>query len=104
MARWGSLALTLALVFVLQMPARAASPFADWSAIVVAGDWRAHSGRPSEAFDNARHDIGQALITAGFQPQNLREFSVRPGRYRDHPAKATVDGIYDALVGLTAGG
>src|SRR5690242_481138 len=107
MARRASLALALVLslvvAFVGQGAARAAapaaapvaaSPFADWAAVVVAGDWRAHSGAASEAFDNARRDVGQALLGAGFRPQNLREFSVRPARYRDHPGKSSVDGIY----------
>ena len=31
----------------------AAGPFSDWAAVVVAGDWHAHTGGPSEAFDNA---------------------------------------------------
>lgn len=78
-------------------PFAARSPFADWAAVVVAGDWHASSGRPSEAFDNARRDVGAALRAAGFQPQNLREFSVRPARYRPRPAHSDIDGIYAAL-------
>ena len=62
---------------------RAASPFGDWAAVVVAGDWHAHSGGPSEAFDNARRDVAQALSAPGFAPANLRQFSVRPERYKD---------------------
>lgn len=64
-------------------PARAAGPFSDWAAIVVAGDFHAHSGADSEAFDNARREVGRALVSLGFSPQNLREFSVRPDRYPD---------------------
>ena len=75
----------------------AVSPFASWAAVVVAGDWHAHSGGPSEAFDNARHDVGEALVAAGFRPQNLREFSVRPGRYQPHPAHSDLQAIYDGL-------
>ena len=44
--------------------------------------WHAHSGGPSEAFDNARYDVSQALQRVGFAPQNLRQFSVRPERYK----------------------
>jgi Peptidase C13 family len=88
--------------------AQAASPFADWSAVVVAGDWHAHDGGPSEAFDNARRDVTLALNKVGFQPQNIRQFSVRPERYKDtRPEKAELRGIYNALVdlsGRTAGG
>jgi hypothetical protein len=42
-------------------PAAAAGAFGDWSAVVVAGDWHAHSGGPSEAFDNARRDVTRAF-------------------------------------------
>ncbi len=82
--------------------ARAASPFADWAAIVVAGDWHAHSGGPSEAFDNARHDVSKALERAGFEAANLRQFSVRPERYKDPGlGKSDPKAIFDAMVDLT---
>ncbi len=83
-------------------PALAASPFADWAAVVVAGDWHAHSGGPSEAFDNARHDVSLALERAGFAPANLRQFSVRPERYKDAAlAKSDPNVIFNAMVDLT---
>ncbi len=59
----------------------ATSQFADWAAVVVAGDYHAHSGVPTEAFDNARHDVTQALIKAGFAPGHIQQFSVRPKNY-----------------------
>lgn len=78
--------------------ARAASPFADWATVVVAGDWHAHSGGPSEAFDNARRDVTAALERAGFDAHNVRQFSVRPERYKDgHPGKSDIQTIYDGL-------
>jgi hypothetical protein len=84
-------------------PAAAGSMFADWSAVVVAGDWHAHSGGPSEAFDNARRDVSHALEQAGFSPQNLRQFSVRPERYKDPGLqKSAPQAIYNTLVDLTA--
>jgi hypothetical protein len=83
-------------------PAAAASPFADWAAVVVAGDWRAHNGGPSEAFDNARRDVSTALERAGFDRANLRQFSVRPERYQDtRPAKSDPETIYNSMVALT---
>ncbi|CAN7226406.1 peptidase C13 [Phenylobacterium sp. LjRoot219] len=88
-------------------PPDPAAPFADWAAVVVAGDWHASSGRPSEAFDNARRDVGAALRSAGFQPQNLRELSARPARYRPRPAHSDIDSVYAALselAGRTQGG
>lgn len=79
-----------------------ASPFSDWAAVVIAGDWHAHSGGPSEAFDNARRDVSSALEHAGFQPANLREYSVRPERYKDHPGKTDLQTIYGDLSELTS--
>jgi hypothetical protein len=81
----------------------ASSPFANWAAVVIAGDWHAHSGGPSEAFDNARRDVAKALEAAGFAPQNVRQFSVRPDRYKDtHPDKSDLTTIYADLTELTA--
>jgi hypothetical protein len=105
--RLAGFAVCLAVWLGLFVPAQAAppfaaSPFADWTAVVVAGDAHAHDGGPSEAFDNARRDVARALRRAGFEAQNLREFSVRPGRYRPAPAHADAEGVYDALLELTA--
>jgi hypothetical protein len=76
--------------------------------VVVAGDWHAHGGRPSEAFDNARRDVTKALIRAGFQSQNIRQFSVRPERYKDtRPLRADlplIQGAMTDLAGRSAGG
>ena len=81
----------------------AASPFSDWSWVVVAGDWHAHSGGPSEAFDNTRRDVIREFEQAGFEAANLKQFSVRPERYPDaHPEKSTPQAIYDAMADLTA--
>jgi len=97
------LALTLGILWLAQSQPAAASPFSDWSAVVVAGDWHAHSGGPSEAFDNARRDVSLALERAGFEPANLRQFSVRPERYKDAAlTKSEPQAIYDALADLTA--
>ena len=67
------LALLAGLWFAAFAAPAAAGPFDDWAAVVVAGDWHAHSGGPSEAFDNARRDVSTALERAGFLAQNLRE-------------------------------
>lgn len=101
----------LTLIAVLWLAAAGGAPaavFADWSAVVVAGDWHASDGGPTEGFDNARRDVTLALGRAGFQAQNIRQFSVRPERYRDtRPEKSELRGIYDALndlSGRAAGG
>ena len=54
------------------------SPFANWAAVIVAADWRAHDMGPSEGFDNARRDLTQAFIRAGFSDANIVQFSARP--------------------------
>jgi hypothetical protein len=84
-------------------PAAAGPAFSDWSALVIAGDWHAHSGGPSEAFDNARRDVTQAFEQAGFDPANLRQFSVRPERYPGVAlTKSSSRAIYDALAEMSA--
>lgn len=87
--------LVAALVHVL--PARAASPFSDWAAVVVAGDFKAHSGAPTEAFDNARRDVAARLEKMGFSHANLRTFSVRPQLYADKPGQSELRAIFEGL-------
>jgi hypothetical protein len=102
------LAFLAALWLATASGAQAASAFSDWSAVVVAGDWHAADGGPSEGFDNARRDVSAALSRAGFPTENIRQFSVRPERYNDtRPAKSELRGIYRALSdlsGRTTGG
>jgi hypothetical protein len=84
------------------LPARAAGPFGDWAAVVVAGDWHAHDGSPSEIFDNARRDVTADLVSLGFQPDNVVQFSVRPENYpRQAPLKTDGTTIANALWDLS---
>ncbi len=94
----------LLLAFGWLQPASAASSFTDWGAIVVAGDWHAHDGSPSEIFDNARRDVTHDLLGLGFAPDNVEEFSVRPGTAAE-PASAQAIGnaLWD-LSNRTSGG
>jgi len=73
--------LAAAVLALCASQAAAAGLFSDWAAIVVAGDWHAHDGSPSEAFDNARRDISGDLVQLGFAPDNVQQFSVRPENY-----------------------
>jgi hypothetical protein len=96
------LLVALALLFLLGSGPARAQALADWSAVVVAGDWHAHDGGPTEAFDNARRDVTLALGRIGFKADNIRQFSVRPERYTDtRPEKTDPRGIYAALVDLS---
>jgi len=101
MGRW--LSIVVGLLAVLSAPAVALaetpkSAFNDWTAIVVAGDWRAHSGGPTEAFDNARRDVAATLGGLGFRPENIVQFSTRPDLYPDtSPRRTTGPAMREAL-------
>ena len=79
-AAFAAIALAL-FCFTAAAPAPA-SPFANWAAVVVAGDHEASDGSPSEGFENARRDISRNLLKLGFAPANLAEFSTKPREYR----------------------
>jgi hypothetical protein len=89
-----------ALLMAAPVPVSAAeSPFARWAAVVVAGDNKASNGAQSEAFDNARRDIVQSLTKVGFDPVNIRQFSVQPQLYPDpKPRLATPIDVGQAMV------
>jgi hypothetical protein len=104
--RQGLIGLVLAAWLGLCGPAFAQSgPLSNWAAVIVAGDWHAHSGKPSAVFDNARRDLAKAFVAAGFAPEHIRQFSV-------HEAAGSVlasrpDVIYaqlKALAGQAPGG
>src|SRR5690348_14740046 len=95
---WSILAFAGALLFA----SAADAGTSDWAAIVVAGDWHAHSGAPSEVFDNARRDITHTLVQIGFRPANIAQFSMRPDRYLDtNPAHSDPRTIATALWDLS---
>jgi hypothetical protein len=88
----------LVLLFSLPPAALAGGPFSNWSAVVVAGDYQAHSGGSTEAFDNARRDVAKTLVGMGFDASAVQQFSVRPKRYpREALGHAEAQTIYDAL-------
>lgn len=103
MRRWVQLGLGLLAAATLTTSVQAAgkpSAFANWAAVVVAGDFHAaHDSEETEAFDNARRDVTTALSTElGFQPANVRQFSVRPERYPEtKPGESTIFNVYDNL-------
>ncbi|HEX6860846.1 MAG TPA: C13 family peptidase [Caulobacteraceae bacterium] len=100
MGAWRTIAGLMAAWMLAAPPtaASAKSPFADWAAVVIAGDWHAHSGGPTEAFDNARRDVAATLPSLGFDKDNIGQFSTRPQRYPDtKPARAGLEPIYETL-------
>ena len=92
--KWRAPAVVLGLTLALAQPAGSAplaapASFADWAAVVVAGDDQgAHDRRPTRAFDNARRDVTAALERRGFSRANIAQFSLHPDQYPvDHAAK-----------------
>ena len=103
MARLMGAILVLAIIWLAAASPAAAADFADWAAVVVSGDSEGAGGGRTEAFDNARRDIAAALLGVGFEPQNLRQFSVDPEADAGAaPAKADLGDIYDAMIDLSA--
>ena len=93
-----------AILGVLALAAPAgANGFADWAAVVVAGDSFAHSGKRSAVFDNGRSAIARELAGIGFKPENIRQLSDRPQKYPDgHPARSTNRNLARELEGGAA--
>ncbi|WP_343698586.1 C13 family peptidase [Caulobacter sp.] len=88
------------VVLLFSPPATARdNAFADWAAVVVAGDYQAHEGGPTEAFDNARRDVSKTLVQLGFDKTAIRQLSVRPQRYpNEAPGRADVKTLREALL------
>jgi hypothetical protein len=97
--RLASLLLAL-LALVLPGPALAGkAAFGDWAAAVVAGDWRGGNGLRIDAFDNARRDLSDALVAAGFAAANIRQFSPDS---RQGVLDATPEGLSKSWFELTS--
>ncbi|HEX4635978.1 MAG TPA: C13 family peptidase [Rhizomicrobium sp.] len=73
--------------------------FSHWAVILVAGDYRAHSGAPSKVFDNARHDLADAFAKIGFAKANMVQFSVD---YDDGTQHSDIGEIASAMQAVAA--
>ena len=73
--------------------------FSHWAVVLVAGDYRAHSGAPSKVFDNGRHDLAEAFGKIGFSKANMVQFSVD---YDDGTQHAGVPDIASAMQSVAA--
>ena len=97
------LALLFAVIWITGTAVAADDPFANWAAIVVAGDHEDSEGNSTEGFDNARRDVSRDLLKLGFTPANLAEFSTHPRRYRGEKLfRSTPNSILDVLQKQTA--
>ncbi len=85
-------AAALALALSCGTARSAPGPFANWAAVVVAGDHYDSDNNPSAGFDNARRAVSRDLLGIGFLPANLVEFSVTPRKYPTEKVLATRPG------------
>ncbi|HEY3814088.1 MAG TPA: C13 family peptidase [Caulobacteraceae bacterium] len=81
-------------------PHAPAGDFANWAAVVIAGDWRGHDGGETQAFENTRRDVSAALVNAGFDPQNVLQYSLRPRKPGDDPKVFVTP--HDVVMGFDA--
>jgi hypothetical protein len=95
--------LTIALV-ALSLPAPANTAFANWVAVVVAGDDHAHNGAPSAIFDNARRGVVHELEASGFGARNTAEFSVARRSDVAYARASTIASTLRMLAGRARGG
>ncbi|NWH07602.1 MAG: peptidase C13 [Alphaproteobacteria bacterium] len=71
--------LALAALFALPPASMAFNAnFSGWAVLVVAGDWRANTGNPTQGFENARREMAASFASLGFLPANIRQLSVKP--------------------------
>lgn len=99
----GAAGAALVVLYATSAMAASATPpseLAEWTAVVIAGDWRAGPGQTTKAFDNGRRDIAKALVGVGFDPSNVLQYSLRPSWPGDDlkvvtSAKTAVSGFID---------
>lgn len=97
------LGLLIAGLLAFAGPAHAQSRFSTWTAAVVAADWRGHDGRPIQAFDNARRDVVQGFLKAGFERANMVDYSLRPDVPHPTTATAALQGVGEAAARAQGG-
>ncbi|MDG2531918.1 C13 family peptidase [Caulobacter endophyticus] len=100
MTRTAGFLISLLVACLATAPAHAEGPFERWAAVVVAGDFRAHSGGATEAFDNARRDVSRSLTALGFPAP--AQFSTRPKRYPSQGVAASDPKSIQAGLALAA--
>lgn len=78
--------------------------FSNWAVVLVAGDYRAHSGAPSKVFDNGRRDLATAFTKLGFRKANMVQFSVDYDEGTEHTAVPEIATSLHSLAGRAKGG
>ena len=94
----------LAICLCLFALPAAAADFSNWAVVLVAGDDHAHSGAPSQVFDNARRDLAKGFASIGFSPANMVQFSVDPAKEAQQTdASGIANGLWDVSDRAKAG-
>lgn len=96
------IAAAMLLMTALATPAGAQSRFDGWAVAVVAGDWRG-GNQPIEAFDNARRDLVQGFLDAGFSRDAMVDYSLRPDVANPTTAQQALAGITEVTGRATRG-
>jgi hypothetical protein len=78
--------------------------FSNWAVLLVAGDYRAHSGAPSKVFDNGRRDLATAFAKLGFKRANMLQFSVDYDEGTEHVAIPDIASELQTLAAHAKGG
>jgi hypothetical protein len=78
--------------------------FSHWAVVLVAGDYRAHSGAPSKVFDNGRHDLAEAFAKIGFSKANTVQFSVDYDDGTQHSSVPEIATALQSVAGRAKGG
>lgn len=81
-----------------------ATDFSHWAVVLVAGDYRAHSGAPSKVFDNARRDLATAFAKIGFRKANMEQFSVDYDQGTQHADMESIASAMQAVAARARGG
>jgi len=78
--------------------------FSNWAVLLVAGDYRAHSGAPSKVFDNGRRDLAAAFAKIGFRRANMLQFSVDYDEGTEHVSIPDIASEFQTLAKRAKGG
>jgi hypothetical protein len=85
-------------------PQSSFTDFGHWAVVLVAGDYRAHSGAPSKVFDNGRRDLAQAFAKIGFSKANMVQFSVDYDEGTQHAGISEIATAMQAVAGRARDG
>lgn len=96
-------AVIVALFWFLAGAAQAQSRFDGWATAIVAADWRTSAGEPIQAFDNARRDLTESFLGAGFSRANMVDYTLRPDVQPVVTAAEANAGISEATTRATRG-